>query len=226
MRVLVVEDQEKTSSFIRKGMKSEGITAEVVQDGESALATLATTAFDAVVLDVMLPGIDGLAVLRRLRESGNRVPVILLTARSGLNEKVEGLDAGADDYLPKPFAMEELFARVRALGRRSSGEMKPTVLRVGNLELDTLAREARRGDRTISLSTREYFLLEHLMRSVGRVCARMSIVEKVWAYDFDPGTNLVDVYVMRVRDKIEQPGEEKLLHTVRGFGYIMKEPVR
>jgi DNA-binding response OmpR family regulator len=170
----------------------------------------------------MLPGRDGLSVLRQLRERKNTTPVLLLSARGEVNERVEGLDAGADDYLPKPFELAELVARVRALTRRS-GENKSTVLRVGDLTLDTVTHRAQRGGADIELTAREYRLLEFLMRSPGRLCGRMMILEKVWDYDFDPGTNLVDVYIRRLREKIDANFETKLLHTVRGAGYLLKE---
>jgi len=176
-----------------------------------------------VVLDVMLPGRDGLSVVRLMRERKITTPVMLLTARGEVSEKVEGLNAGADDYLPKPFALDELVARVRALGRRYS-DTKSLTLRVGDLTLDTVTRRVRRGETSIDLAPREYLLLEYLMRSAGRICGRMAIVEKVWDYDFDPGTNLVDVYVMRLREKIDAGFDQKLLHTVRGVGYVLKEP--
>jgi DNA-binding response OmpR family regulator len=170
----------------------------------------------------MLPGCDGLSVLRRLREQKNTTPVLLLSARGEVNERVEGLNLGADDYLPKPFELAELVARVRALTRRG-GENRPVVLRVADLTLDTVTRRARRGGAEIELTAREYRLLEFLMRSAGRLCGRMMILEKVWDYDFDPGTNLVDVYVRRLREKIDANFEPRLLHTVRGSGYVLKE---
>lgn len=223
MRVLVVEDEKKTASFIRKALQVEGHAVDVLHDGSAALAAVGTTPFDVVVLDVMLPGRDGLSIVRQMRERGNAIPVLLLTARGEVSERVEGLNAGADDYLAKPFALEELVARVRALGRRG-GETKATNLRVADLTLNTITRTAHRGGKSIDLAPREYLLLEYLMRSVGRICGRMAIVEKVWDYDFDPGTNLVDVYVKRLREKIDAEFETKLLHTVRGVGYVMKEP--
>jgi len=223
MRVLVVEDEKKTASFVRKALQAEGHAVDVLHDGSEALVAVASTPFDVVVMDVMLPGRDGLSVVRQMRERQIATPVLLLTARGEVSEKVEGLNAGADDYLPKPFALEELVARVRALGRRS-GEAKPVTLRVGNLTLDTVTRKVVRGDKAIDLAPREYLLLEYLMRSAGRICGRMAIVEKVWDYDFDPGTNLVDVYIMRLREKIDDAFEPKLLQTVRGVGYVLKEP--
>lgn len=223
MRVVVVEDERKTASFIRKALQDAGFAVDVCHNGNDALAAAATTAFDAMVLDIMLPGRDGLSVLRQLRQAKNTIPVLLLSARGAVDERVEGLNSGADDYLPKPFALVELVARVRALGRRGAGESKSTVLRVADLTLDTVTRQARRGPATFDLTTREYRLLEFLMRSSGRICGRMAILEKVWDYDFDPGSNLVDVYIRRLREKIDAGFEPKLFHTVRGVGYLMKD---
>ena len=222
MRVLVVEDEKKTASFVRKALQAESFAVDVCHDGHDALAAASATPFDAIVLDIMLPGRDGLSVLRQLRERKNTAPVLLLSARGEVNERVEGLNAGADDYLPKPFELAELVARVRALTRRG-GENKSTTLRVADLTLDTLTHKAQRGSTTIELTSREYRLLEFLMRSAGRLCGRMMILEKVWDYNFDPGTNLVDVYIKRLREKIDDGFEPKLLHTVRGIGYVMKE---
>ena len=171
----------------------------------------------------MLPGRDGLSILRRWRQIHNRIPVLLLSARGDVIERVEGLDAGADDYLSKPFALVELAARVRALTRRS-GDTKSTVLRVADLSLDTITRVVRREEVDIELTAREYRLLEYLMQYAGRLCGRMMILEKVWDYDFDPGTNLVDVYIKRLRGKIDAAFEPKLLHTVRGIGYVLRQP--
>jgi two-component system, OmpR family, response regulator len=222
MRILVVEDEKKTASFVRRALQAEGFAVDVCGNGEDALAAARATPFDGIVLDIMLPSRDGLSVLRQLREHKNTMPVLLLSARGEVNERVEGLNAGADDYLPKPFELVELVARVRALTRRG-GETKSTVLRVADLMLDSLTRQAQRGEKKIELTTREYRLLEFLMRSAGRLCGRMMILEKVWDYDFDPGTNLVDVYIRRLREKIDADFEPKLLHTVRGAGYLLKE---
>ncbi len=222
MRVLVVEDEKKTASFVRKALRAEGFAVDLARDGEDALQLAGAVEYDAIVLDIMLPGRDGLSVRRLLRERRNPVPVLLLSARGEVNERVEGLDAGADDYLPKPFALAELIARVRAMGRRGA-EARAAVLRLADLSLDTVTRLARRGDSSIELTAREYRLLEFLMRSGGRICGRMTILEKVWDYDFDPGTNLVDVYVRRLRDKIDAGFEPRLLHTVRGVGYVLRE---
>jgi DNA-binding response OmpR family regulator len=222
MRVLVVEDEKKTASFIRKALQAEGCAVDVCGNGDDSLAAALATPFDALVLDIMLPGRDGLSVLAQLRERKKATPVLLLSARGEVNERVEGLNAGADDYLPKPFVIAELVARVRALVRRG-GDSKSIVLQLADLALDTVAHEARRGATKIELTVREYRLLEFLLRNAGRICGRMSILEKVWDYDFDPGTNLVDVYVRRLREKIDDGFEPKLLHTVRGIGYVLKE---
>jgi two-component system, OmpR family, response regulator len=222
MRVLVVEDNRKTAAFVSKALKGEGFVVNALENGDEALCTILTTPFDAVVLDIMLPGRDGLSIVRQLRARNNRTPVLLLSARGEVNEKVEGLNAGADDYLAKPFALEELIARLRALVRRGD-EAKSLVLQVADLQLDTATRTAQRGGRTIELTTREYRLLEMLMRSAGRVCGRMMIFDKVWDYDFDPGSNIIDVYIRRLRDKMDAGFELKLLQSVRGVGYVIKE---
>lgn len=221
MRVLIVEDEKKMASFIRKALQAEGFAADVLHDGNSALGSATTTSFDVIILDIMLPGRDGLSVLQLLRAKGIRTPVLLLTARGEISERVTGLNAGADDYLAKPFALAELVARVRALGRRQQSQ--PVQLQVGDLTLDTVTRSVKRRERNIELTPREYRLLEFLMRTPRRVCSRMAIVEHVWDYDFDPGTNLVDVYIMRLREKIDAGAPVKLLHTIRGVGYVMKE---
>jgi DNA-binding response OmpR family regulator len=222
MRILVVEDDKKTGNFIAKALKAEGFAVDVLRSGDEALAAIENTPFDAVVLDIMLIGRDGLSVLKQMRTQKIETPVLLLSARGAVNERVEGLNAGAEDYLAKPFALEELVARVRSLTRRG-GDVKSTALRVGDLTLDTITRFAKRGGRKIELTTREYRLLEFLMRSAGRVCSRMMILEKVWDYHFDPGSNLVDVYIGKLRDKIDDGSEVKLLHTIRSEGYVMKE---
>jgi DNA-binding response OmpR family regulator len=222
MRVLVVEDEKKTASFVRKALQAEGFAVDVCHDGIAALAAVTATPYDGVVLDIMLPGRDGLSVLKQLRDKKNSTPVLLLSARGEVDERVEGLNQGADDYLPKPFELAELVARVRALTRRG-GENKSVILRIADLSLDTTTHHAQRGGNKIELTSREYRLLEFLMRSAGRLCGRMMILEKVWDYHFDPGTNLVDVYIRRLREKIDADFELKLLHTVRGEGYVLKE---
>jgi DNA-binding response OmpR family regulator len=223
MRVLVVEDERKTASFIRKALQADGFATDVCQDGDEAWAVAQSTAFDAIVLDIMLPGRDGLSLLRQLRERRNRTPVLLLSARGQVGERIEGLNAGADDYMAKPFVLAELTARVRALVRRSS-ETRGTILRVADLSLDTITHLAERNGVPIELTAREYRLLEFLMQTPGRICGRMTILEKVWDYDFDPGSNLVDVNIMRLREKIDGEFSPKLLQTVRGLGYMIREP--
>lgn len=222
MRVLVVEDETKTASFICKALESEGFAVDVCHNGEDALAAATATPFDALVLDIMLPGRNGLSVLSELRKRKNATPVLLLSARGEVNERVAGLNAGADDYLPKPFVLAELVARVRSLLRRGS-ESKSPELHLADLTLDAVSHRVQRGGKVFELTAREFRLLEFLMRHAGRVCGRMSIIEKVWDYQFDPGTNVVDVYVRRLREKIDDGFEPKLLHTVRGLGYVMRD---
>ena len=222
MRVLVVEDEKKLASFIRKALQAEGFAVDVLHEGNDVLVTASATLFDVIILDIMLPGRDGLSVLRQLRENNIHSSVLLLTARGETSERVEGLNAGADDYLPKPFVLAELVARVRAVGRRSN-QNQPVERRLGDLVVDTVTRVVKRGERVIELTPREYRLLEFLLRTPGRVCSRMSIVESVWDYDFDPGSNLVDVHIMRLREKVDCHATVKLLHTVRGVGYVLKE---
>ena len=221
MHVLVVEDEKKTAAFIRKALQAEGFTVDVINNGDEVVPFVAAATLDAIVMDIMLPGRDGLGVLRQLRARKIAVPVLLLSARGEVDERIEGLDAGADDYLPKPFVLSELIARVRALGRRSNAQM-PVELRLSNLTLNTFTHTAHRGDVAVELTSREYLLLEFLMRSAGRICSRPSILEQVWGYTFDPGTNLVDVYIRRLREKIDAGFAPKLLHNVRGVGYVMK----
>ena len=223
MRILVVEDDLKTAEFINSALGGAGMDVTVANHGNDALTLLTTLKFDAVVLDVMLPGADGLSIVRQLRSAANNTPVLLLSARGAVNERVDGLNAGADDYLSKPFALQELLARVRALLRRGS-ESNDSIIHVADLALDTTTRIARRGTRKIELTNREFRLLEYLMRSAGKICSRMMIIEQVWEYNFDPGTNVVDVYIRKLREKLEEPGEAKLLHSIRGAGYTIKEP--
>lgn len=221
MHILVVEDEKKTAAFIRKALLAEGFAVDVVHNGDEVAHLVSTTSFDAIVMDIMLPKRDGISALRQLRSRKNTTPVLLLSARGEVDERVEGLNAGADDYLPKPFVLAELIARVRALGRRSTAHM-PVELQLANLHLNTSTRTARRDSAGIELTSREYLLLEYLMRSAGRICSRMAILEQVWGYTFDPGTNIVDVYIRRVREKIDAGFTPRLLHSVRGVGYVMK----
>lgn len=223
MRVLVVEDQQKTAAFIRKALVAEGYAVDVVGDGEAALSAVGNAPYDAIILDIMLPGRDGISVLRILRKAHVKTPVLLLSARGEVDERVEGLNAGADDYVPKPFVLAELVARVRALGRRGT-EPPDVVLRVGDLSLDLIKRHAHRQGKTIELSTREFRLLETLMREPGRIYSRMELLEKAWDYHFDPGTNVVDTYVSRLREKIDAGFSQKLVHTIRAVGFTLQTP--
>ncbi len=221
MRILVVEDEKKIAAFIGKGLAAEGFNPLLCHRGDDALLLASTERFDAIVLDVMLPGRDGLSVLRQLRERRHTVPVLLLTARSSLTERVDGLNAGADDYLGKPFSMDELVARLRAIGRRQSGEGL-SVLQYEDLSVNLITRETTRAGRKIELTTREFALLEYLMRSPGRVLTRPQLCEQVWDYHFDPGTNVVDVCIQRLRRKLDDGCAVKLVQTVRGVGYTLK----
>jgi len=221
MRILVVEDERKVAGFVRQGLVEEGHVVEVAADGEAALDAVADgPPYDLVILDVMLPKRDGLSVLRALRARRIQAPVLLLTARDGVADKVAGLDAGADDYLAKPFAFEELLARVRALLRRGRVGAEP-VLRLADLSLDPATRIVTRGRRRISLTAREYALLEYFLRNTGRVLTRPMITQHVWGLDFDPESNIVDVYVGYLRRKVDADGEPRLLRTLRGAGYTL-----
>lgn len=220
MRVLVVEDQKKIASFIGKGLEEQRMVVDLCYDGDEGYALATTEPYDAIVLDIMLPGRDGLSILKNLRKKGIPVPVILLTARSELDERLEGLNLGADDYLTKPFYIEELIARLHTIVRRASGEADH-LLKVDDLVLDRLLHAVKRGGEEITLSMREYALLEYLMQAPGRVLTRTQICEHVWNYGFDPETNLVDVYIRRLRKKVDQDYERKLIETVRGVGYRM-----
>jgi len=218
MRVLLVEDQEKIARFVYKGLTEQGFSVELVHDGDEAYAKAQQEPYDVIVLDIMLPGRDGLSILRNLREQRNPVPVILLTARTELGERLEGLNIGADDYVTKPFYVEELIARIHAVARRASGEQL-SILAAEGLTVNLITREAKRGETVIDLTAREFRLLEYLMRSPGRVFPRTQILEHVWGYDFDPCSNVVDVYIQRLRRKLDPTGEGRLIETVRGVGY-------
>ena len=218
MKILVVEDEKKLAGFIRKGLEEHGFTVEVCHNGDDAYTLLRVEPFDLVVLDIMLPGRDGLSILKNLRERRNTAPVILVTARTETNERVEGLNLGADDYIAKPFFMDELLARIHAVLRRTSGEQL-SVLRADELTVNLITREVRWGDEEIILPPREFALLEYLMRSPGRVFTRSQILEHVWGYSFDPQTNLVDVCIQRLRSKIDRGNNVSLIETVRGVGY-------
>jgi heavy metal response regulator len=218
MRILVVEDERRIAAFIKRGLEEEHYAVDVAYDGEEALDWVAMVDYDLIVLDVLLPKKDGVEVCRELRAQGNKVPILMLTARDAIEDRVQGLDSGADDYLVKPFAFQELLARIRALLRRS-GEIKTPRLQVGDLVLDTLTHQATRGGQVIELTAREYALLEFLMRHPGQVLSRTQISEHVWNYDFFTTSNVVDVYIRYLRRKIDKGFEVKLLQTVRGVGY-------
>ena len=221
MRILVVEDERKVASFLRQGLQEEGHAVETAGDGAAALDMLLEgPGYDLVVLDVMLPKRDGFDVLKTLRQRRVQTPVLCLTARDAVSDKVAGLDLGADDYLTKPFAFEEFLARVRALLRRGTGQRAP-VLKLADLTLDPATRTVTRDGRRVTLTTREYALLEYFLRNVGRVLTRPMIAQHVWGLDFDPESNIIDVYVGYVRRKIDGDGERRLLHTVRGAGYML-----
>lgn len=226
VKVLVVEDEKNIASFVRKGLQEAGFTVTVCRNGDEAFPLARSGGFDVLVLDIMLPGRDGLSILRNLREQKNTVPVILVTARSALNERLEGLNLGADDYLAKPFYVEELIARIHAVTRRALGDQL-TQMSAGGLTVNLITREVRRGETRVELTAREFSLLELLMRSPGRVYTRTQILEHVWGYDFDPQTNVVDVCIRRLRNKIDLPADkEPLIETVRNVGYRFRQMER
>ena len=218
MRVLVVEDERKIADFIRRGLTEQGYAVDVAYDGEEALGWPAVADFDVMLLDVMLPGRNGIDVCRTLRERGVRLPILMLTARDAVEDRVRGLDSGADDYLVKPFAFAELLARLRALTRREAGVVTPS-LEIGDLTLDTTTREVRRAGSAIELTTKEYAILEYLMRHPNQVLTRGMIAEHVWNYDFDNVSNVIDVHIRNLRRKIDDESSMKLISTIRGAGY-------
>ena len=218
MKILLVEDDQKIASFVARGLKEQGFTLEMTGDGDEGYFMATEGGYDVILLDIMLPGRDGLSILRNLREAKNTVPVILLTARSAVGERIDGLNLGADDYLCKPFYMEELIARIHAVSRRTTGESL-SLLRAGEVAVNLITREVKVGDAPVELTVREFNLLELLMRSPGRVFTRTQILDHVWGYDFDPQTNVVDVYIRRVRKKVDLNPDRPLIGTVRGVGY-------
>jgi DNA-binding response OmpR family regulator len=221
--ILVVEDERRLAQVVRRVLEEEGHTVDVAYDGEEGLAMAMEGSHDVVVLDILLPGIDGIEVCRRLRANHVDAPVLLLTALDAVDDRVKGLDAGADDYLPKPFAFQELLARLRALGRRRVQAREPDRLEHGELVLDLRRRRAERGGKIIELSPKEFALLEFLMRNEGRVITRTQILDHVWGYDYSPDSNLVDVYVTYLRRKVDRGHDRKLIRTVRGVGYAVGE---
>jgi two-component system OmpR family response regulator len=222
MRVLVVEDEEKMAGLIRRGLREEGIAADVAERGEDALWMAGSTEFDAIVLDVMLPGIDGFETCRRLRDDGVWAPILMLTARDAVEDRVAGLDHGADDYLVKPFSFAELLARLRAMARRGAAQ-RPAVLEVGDLRLDPASHRVWRGDTEISLSAKEFALLEVFMRRPGEAISRFTLLEHAWDYEYENRSNVVDVYVRYLRQKIDRPFRVASIETVRGVGYRLRE---
>ena len=221
MRILIVEDELRMASLIRRGLLAEGVAADVAPNGEEALWMAEAHDYDSIVLDVMLPGIDGFETCRRLRANGVWAPVLMLTARDAVDDRVAGLDTGADDYLVKPFAFAELLARLRALVRRGDAE-RPSVLQVGDLTLDPAARQVRRGDEEISLSAKEFSLLETFMRRPGEVLSRLHLLEHAWDFAYENRSNVVDVYIRHLRRKIDEPFGRRSLETVRGAGYRLR----
>jgi two-component system OmpR family response regulator len=222
MRVLIVEDDIRMAAAIRRGMQAEGIAADVATRGEDAIWMVAASEFDAVVLDVMLPGIDGFETCRRLREDGVWAPIIMLTARDSVEDRVQGLDQGADDYLIKPFSLAELLARLRALARRGPVE-RPSVIKVGDLRLDPATQQAWRGEEEIPLTAKEFSLMETFMRRPGEILSRLQLLEHAWDYDYENRSNVIEVYVRYLREKVDRPFGVKSLETVRGAGYRLRK---
>jgi len=222
VRVLLVEDDTTIAEFVARGLREAGFAVDHEADGEAGLAAAATLSYDVAIVDLMLPKRDGLSLIEELRRRGVATPVLILSARRSVDDRVRGLQAGGDDYLTKPFAFAELLARVQALVRRATRAPEPTTLTVEDLVLDLLSRRVTRGGKAIDLRPREFTLLEYLLRNVGRVVSKTMILSHVWEYNFDPQTNIVDVLVSRLREKIDRPFDKKLLHTVRGVGYVLR----
>ena len=223
MRVLLVEDDLKTASFVARGLKEAGYAVDRATDGETGFRMASTEPYDAAIIDIMLPKMDGLTLIETLRRQEIKTPVIILSAKRSVDDRVKGLQTGSDDYLTKPFAFSELLARVQGLIRRSSGVSEPTTLTVGELSMNLLTREVVRGGQKIDLQPREFALLEYLMRNRGRVVSKTMIMEHVWNYNFDPQTNVVEARICRLRDKVDKGFPAKLIHTIRGVGYVLKE---
>ncbi|WP_243359722.1 response regulator transcription factor [Fundidesulfovibrio terrae] len=224
MRILLVEDDPQAASYLTKGLKEHGVGVDHVADGREGLFRATAGGYDVIILDRMLPGLDGLSILKAVRAAGDTTPVLVLSALSDVDARVEGLRAGGDDYLTKPFAFAELMARVEALGRRGRAEKPLTVLAVADLELDLTARTVKRSGKPIDLKPKEFSLLEYFMRHAGQVVTRTMLLERVWDYAFDPQTNVIDVHVSRLRGKIDKDFDKPLLHTVRGAGYMLRDP--
>jgi two-component system OmpR family response regulator len=225
MRLLLVEDDIKIASFISKGLTQAGFAVDQVHDGEEGLIMALSEPYDIAIIDIMLPSLDGLTLIERLRRQKINIPVLILSAKRSVDDRVKGLQSGSDDYLTKPFAFPELLARVQALIRRSSGVVEPVRLTVSDLSIDLLTREVTRMGINIDLQPREFALLEYLMRNTGRIISKTMIMEHVWNYHFDPHTNVVEARMVRLRDKIDRSFDKKLIHTIRGVGYVIKETV-
>ncbi len=222
MRLLVVEDDSKIGSFIRKGLREEGFAVDLAEDGEQGLVLFLDGVYDAAIVDIMLPGLDGLSLIEKIRRQGLTTPVLILSARRSVDDRIRGLQQGGDDYMVKPFSFAELLARVQALIRRDSRTPEPHSLSAGDLHMDLLNRQVRRGGQTFNLAAREFALLEYLLRNQGRILSKTAILEKVYDYSFDPQTNVVDVLVCRLRNKVDKGFADKLIHTVRGMGYVLR----
>jgi DNA-binding response OmpR family regulator len=222
MKILVVEDEKKVASFLKKGLEQEYYTVDVAHDGRAGLDLSLTEEYDLIILDIMLPLLDGITLLREIRNAKLIVPVLMLTAKDSTEDKVDGLDSGADDYLAKPFALEELLARVRALLRRKE-KVKNLILSAEDLTLDTQTHKVKRSDVEIDLTPKEYSILEYLMRNKNHVVSRMKLTEHVYEYQFDPDTNVIDVYINKLRNKIDKGSNQRILHTIRGIGYMIKD---
>jgi two-component system OmpR family response regulator len=225
MRILVIEDDAETAAYVMTGLRKSGHIADQVSDGRKALVTAASGDYDVLIVDRMLPGMDGLALVQTIRSIGVKAAVLFLTARGGIDDRVQGLEAGGDDYLTKPFAFSELLARVNALGRRPPLVQIETVLRVADLEMDLIAHRVKRGSKNIALQPREFRLLEYLMRNAGRVVTRTMLLEKVWEFHFDPKTKIVETHISRLRAKIGWDDQQELIHTIRGAGYVLRSPL-
>jgi len=224
MKILLIEDDAETARYIVNGLSEQGLVVDHADNGRDGLVLAAGEPYDVMILDRMLPGLDGLGILKTIRGAGVKTPVLLLTAMSGVDDRVEGLEAGGDDYLVKPFAFSELLARVHALARRPRTTAEETVLKVGDLEMDLIRREVRRGGKVIDLQPREFRLLEYLMRNAGRVVTRTMLLQKVWEFHFDPATNVVETHISRLRAKVDKPFDSPLIRTVRGAGYSLHAP--
>lgn len=222
MKILVIEDEKKVASFLKKGLEQEYYTVDVANDGRTGLNLALSEEYDLIILDIMLPIMDGITLLKEVRKEKNETPILMLTAKGNVEDKVEGLNSGADDYLPKPFAFEELLARARALVRRKD-KIKNNVLTIGDLTLDTQTHKVKRGESEISLTPKEYSILEYLLRNKNHVVSRMKLTEHVYEYQFDPDTNVIDVYINKLRNKIDRDSDQQLLHTIRGIGYMIKD---